>query len=96
MELDEILDYYNEEENSSADNLSDIYDYIYHYEISNNSRGLYSNNFIQKFKDSKNLRNIKKLFKKRIKNYMIGINKELSFNVKWSIHCRTKDTNVVA
>ena len=77
MELADILEYYNSKENNSADNLSDILYYIYHYEKSNKTRGKYSENFIQKYKDSKNLRNTKKLFKKRIKNYSIGINKEL-------------------
>ena len=56
MKLDDILDYYNSKEKNAVDNLSDIYYYIYHYEKSNKTRGAYSDNFIQNYKESKNLR----------------------------------------
>ena len=70
VNLDEILDYYNGE-NIKGDNLYDIYFYLYHLKKSENKSGQYSTNFINKYKNKKNIRNIKKKFKKRIKNYNI-------------------------
>ena len=52
-----------------------IYYYIYYYNKYNGTKGKYSKNFLDKYKNYKNLRSIKKNFiKKKIKNY--NINKE--------------------
>ena len=58
-----ILNYYDDN-NKLGDNLSDIYYYIYHYNKSNKKEGKYSINFNNKYKKSKDIRKLKKLFKR--------------------------------
>ena len=60
IDLNNILKYYDDMD--KTDNLSDIYYYKYHLKESGNING-------NKYKNTKNLRYIKKKFKKRIKNY---------------------------
>ena len=53
--LQDILNKYDYEL-KGEDNLADIYYYIYHYMLSGNKEGKYSSNFIDKNKNSKNIR----------------------------------------
>ena len=53
--LQDILNIYDYEL-KGEDNLADIYYYIYHYMLSGNKEGKYSSNFIDKNKNSKNIR----------------------------------------
>ena len=77
LDLNEILNYYDDESINSKDNLSDIYLYKYYYKKSGNKEGKFSDNFKKKYEKNLNYKNIKNLFKKRIKNYYISENKEL-------------------
>ena len=76
LSLEEIIDYYNDNQ-TTGDNLGDIYYYIYHFNKSNNKEGKYSDNFLKGINNSNDVRKKKKLFKKRIKNYNIGSDKRL-------------------
>ena len=78
LNLNEILKYYyDEKEGDNKDNLADIYFYKVHFKNSGNKEGKYSANFKAKYGKLKNYKNVKNLFRKRIKHYYISENKEL-------------------
>ena len=78
MKLNEILNYYNNSGNNEDNSdLSDIYYYIYFYNKNNKEKGAYSENFINKHKNHKNIRICKKEFKQKIKKYNIGKDNKL-------------------
>ena len=62
--LEEILQYYNDDDIMIKDNLSDIYYYKYDYNLTHGKKYKYSKNFLKKYKDKSDIRIIKKNFKK--------------------------------
>ena len=69
--LEEILEYYKDK-NKYGYSYSDIYYYKYTLNKNNNVKGEYTENFLKKYKNKSDLRNEKKKFKRRIKNFNIG------------------------
>ena len=63
LSLKKIIDYYRDNQ-TTGDNLSDIYYYIYHYNKSNNKEGKYSENFLKAIKNSNDIRKKRNYLKK--------------------------------
>lgn len=77
LELKDILTFYDDEDEDSKDNLSDIYYYLYYYFKSGKTTGKYSDNFKAKHNNFKNIKAKQNEFKKRVKNYIIAYDKKL-------------------
>ena len=61
LDLEEILQYYNDDDLTIKDNLSDIYYYKYYYNLTNGKEGKFSKDFIKKYNDKSDIRLIKKI-----------------------------------
>ena len=60
IDLKEILNYYKNEENNDDDtDLTDIY-YLNYYNKNNKEKGAFSDNFLEKHKNHKNIQNMQK------------------------------------
>ena len=65
LHLKEILSFYDDEDDNSKNNLSDIYYYLYHYFKSGKTASKFSDKFKIKYKNSKNFKKKKNLKSQR-------------------------------
>ena len=66
LSLNEIIDYYRDNQ-TTGDNLGDIYYYIYHYNKSNKKEGKYTDNFLKGIKNSNDARKKRNYLKKELR-----------------------------
>ena len=76
MSLNQILDYYNNDIDTPLNKMSDIYYYIYYYNLSDKKFGKYTENLIERYKSS-NIKQAKNNFRKITRNYIIDNDKKL-------------------
>ena len=76
MYLNQILDYYNNDIDTPHHKMSDIYYYIYCYNLSDKKCGKYTENLIERYKSS-NIKQAKNNFRKITRNYIIDNDKKL-------------------